>query len=169
MATPRWSNLAFWTAASLSWLLVAAPPLDGYAVRLTLVTLTLGVAGRGMFVKLSPRSDDLAFLSPWILVLALGFAIALTPLRETLALSTATGTELATAHGLVEPGASATATDRCTGRQLEADVGAPTHRSAAFYRAVCEEALNRSIVLESGVVLDRGQLEAIKLQITAGG
>lgn len=158
-------------AATGVWLSDIFRQVDAFTIRYALITATLGLAARWLFVKASPRTDDLTFLSPWIPIAALAFAFSLSPLRAFLATgdSDSAGT-LARHYGLVAPGQQATAVDRCIARQLHDSstdpagqpVTAPAGQAVGFYRSVCNTALLQSLLLVDGTAISRPQLTAIE-------
>jgi len=159
------------TAATAIWLSDVFRQVDAFTIRYALITLTLGFAARWLFVKASPRTDDLSLLSTWIPVAALAFAIALSPLKTFLATGdTDTAATLARHYGLVAPGQQATAVDRCIARQLHSasqdpaaqPVSVPQAQAPTFYRSVCSTALLQSLLLVNGTAINRPQFTAIE-------
>lgn len=168
---PAYRTIIGAAAATGIWLGDVFRQIDAFTIRYALITLTLGFAARWLFVKSSPRTDDLSMLSAWIPVAALAFALALSPVKSFLATGDgdSAGT-LARHYGLVAPGQQATAVDRCTARRLRdanvrptgQAVTPPTGDSVSFYRSVCNTALLQSLLLVDGTVISRPQLLAIE-------
>jgi hypothetical protein len=168
---PAYGTAVAAVTATAIWLSDVFREIDAFTLRYAMITLTLGFAARWLFVKASPRTDDLTFLSPWIPVAALAFAVALSPLKTFLASGDAdpAGT-LARHYGLVAPGQQATAVDRCIARQLHnasqkpaaQPVTAPAGQGVGFYRSVCNTALLQSLLLVDGTAISRPQLTAIE-------
>ena len=168
---PAYGTLIGATIATGVWLSDVFQELDSFTIRYALITLTLGFAARWLFVKTSPRTDDLTLLSPWIPVAALAFAVSLSPLKTFLANGdTDPAGTLARHYGLVAPGQQATAVDRCIARQLHnasqdpasQPVTAPAGEAVGFYRSVCNTALLQSLLLVDGTAISRPQLTAIE-------
>ena len=168
---PAYGTALAATTATAIWLSDVLRQLDALTIRYALITLTLGFAARWLFVKASPRTDDLTLLSPWIPVAALAFAVALGPLKTFLATGdTDTAGTLARHYGLVAPGQQATAVDRCIARQLHSasqeptsqPVSVPPAQAPTFYRSVCNTALLQSLLLVDGTAISRPQFTAIE-------
>ncbi len=177
--TPRKRKPAYGTAvgaaaATAMWLSDVFRQVDAFTIRYALITLTLGFAVRWVFVKASPRTDDLTMLSTWIPIAALAFAVALGPLRTFLATddSDPAGT-LARHYGLVAPGQQITAVDRCIARQLHNTsqnpagqlVPIPSTQAPTFYRRVCNTALLQSLLLVNGTAISRPRFTAIEQNV----
>ena len=157
--------------AAALWLFVAAQPLNGTGLKFAALTLVLGIGGRYAYVKLSPSAGDLDIGSVWVFVLALAFALALQPIESFVTEPDLdSGGTLARSYGLVAPGQVVTAIDRCTARQLRSDgqtaTSAPAGMADAarrdFYRRVCTRAQGESLLLVSGIVLDRNRFAQIE-------
>ncbi len=174
--TPRKRKRAYGTAvgataATAIWLSDVLRQVDAFTIRYAMITLTLGFAARWLFVKASPRTDDLTILSTWIVIAALAFAVALSPVRTFLATgdSDPAGT-LARHYGLVLPGQQITAVDRCIARQLHNAsqnpagqlVQVPSTQAPTFYGRVCNTALLQSLLLVNGTAINRPQFTAIE-------
>ena len=121
------------TAATAIWGSDVFRQVDAFTIRYALIKL--GFAARWLFVKASPRTDDLTILSTWIPIAALAFAVALSPVRTYLATgdSDPAGT-LARHYGLVLPGQQITAGDRCIARQLHDASQNPAGQLVRFIR-----------------------------------
>ncbi len=168
---PAYGTVVGATAATAIWLSDVFRQVDAFTIRYAMITLTLGFAARWLFVKASPRTDDLTIMSTWIPIAALAFAIALTPVRTFLATgdSDPAGT-LARHYGLVLPGQQITAVDRCIARQLHnasqnpagQPVQIPSLQTPTFYRRVCNTALFQSLLLVNGTAINRQQFTAIE-------
>ena len=63
---PAYSTVVGATAATAIWLSDVFREVGAFTIRYALTSLTLGFAARWLFVKSSPRSDDLTLLSTWI-------------------------------------------------------------------------------------------------------
>ena len=159
--------------AAALWLFVAAQPLNATGLKFAALTLALGIAGRYAYVKLSPTSEDLDLGSGWVFVLAFAFALALQPVESFVTEPDLdSGGTLARSYGLVAAGQEVTAIDRCTARQLRSDGASPASAVAtltdadrrAFYRRVCTRAQGESLLLVSGIVLDRNRFAQIEQQ-----
>ena len=168
---PAYGAVVAATAATGVWLSDVFRQVDAFTIRYALITLTLGFSARWLFVKASPRTDDLTLLSPWVPVGALAFAVALGPLRTFLATrDTDSAGTLARHYGLVAPGQQATAVDRCIARQLHnasrdptsQPVPVPPAHAVTFYRSVCNTALLQSLLLVDGTAISRPQFTAIE-------
>jgi hypothetical protein len=169
--TPAHGKAIAAATATAVWLSDVFRQVDALTIRYALITLTLGFAARWLFVKASPRTDDLTLLSPWIPIAALAFAIALSPLQTFLSNGdTDPAGTLARHYGLVAAGQQATAVDRCIARQLHNASLDPTGQPVSvapadrvtFYRSVCDTALLQSLLLLDGTAINRPQFTAIQ-------
>jgi hypothetical protein len=168
---PAYGTAVGATAATAIWLSAVLRQVDAFTIRYAMITLTLGFAARWLFVKASPRTDDLTIMSTWIPIAAFAFAVALSPVRTFLATgdSDPAGT-LARHYGLVLPGQQITAVDRCIARQLHNAsqnpagelVQVPSTQAPTFYRRVCNTAFLQSLLLVNGTAINRPQFTAIE-------
>ena len=168
---PAYGTAIAAVTATAVWLSDVFRQVDALTVRYALITLTLGFAARWLFVKASPRTDDLTVLSPWIPIAALSFGVALSPLKTFLANGdTDPAGTLARHYGLIAPGQQATAVDRCIARQLHnvsldpagQPVSVALDGRVPFYRSVCNTALLQSLLLIDGTAINRPQFTAIE-------
>jgi len=168
-----WIAVAATAVAAAAWFAVASLPISSTGLKFAVLTLVLGIAGRYAYVKVSPSSGDLALASGWVFVLALAFAFALEPAKSFVTKPDLdSGATLARSYGVVAPGQDVTAVDRCVARQLKNEETAPVPAAdglgaadrRVLYRQACTRAQAESLLLVSGIVIDRarfGQIEKL--------